>query len=230
MLYVDPLLSHYMQLSLSVFFYLYIFFVFCIFAEWLFISTYTESCWQTGVNNRVCDKHKLDPDSDLLNILFLITHPVKKLMEPAGLRHSRLTFSSLNVAVTDSQTELGSKTVPVAGMILLSLALLGGKCFTRWDLKDLFFMRYHLLCQFIFAVLFTYVLIFLRSLRATDSPSVQEKREPEPVKLIWDLGVEERQQATDIIHAVHLKEGRGEAYSLRPISHTETTNAHKDHK
>lgn len=39
-----------------------------------------------------------------------------------------------------------------------------------------------------------------------DSPSMQEKWEPEPVKLIWDLRVEERQQATDIIHAVHLEE------------------------
>lgn len=39
-----------------------------------------------------------------------------------------------------------------------------------------------------------------------DSPSMQEKWEPEPVKLIRDLRVEERQQATDIIHAVHLEE------------------------
>lgn len=34
---------------------------------------------------------------------------------------------------------------------------------------------------------------------------MQEKWEPEPVKLIWDLRVEERQQSTDIIHAVHLE-------------------------
>ena len=38
-----------------------------------------------------------------------------------------------------------------------------------------------------------------------DSPSMQEKWEPEPVKLIWDLRIEERQQAAYIIHAVHLK-------------------------
>lgn len=40
---------------------------------------------------------------------------------------------------------------------------------------------------------------------SADSPSMQEKWEPEPVKLIWDLWIEERQQSTDIIHAVHLK-------------------------
>lgn len=44
---------------------------------------------------------------------------------------------------------------------------------------------------------------------AADSPSMQEKWEPEPVKLIWDLRVEERQQSTDIIHAVHLKRDEG---------------------
>lgn len=40
-----------------------------------------------------------------------------------------------------------------------------------------------------------------------DSPSMQEKRKPEPIKLIWNLWVEERQQSTDIIHAMHLKKG-----------------------
>lgn len=37
---------------------------------------------------------------------------------------------------------------------------------------------------------------------------MQEEREPEPVELIWDLRVEERQQAADIIHAVHLRKDR----------------------
>lgn len=35
-------------------------------------------------------------------------------------------------------------------------------------------------------------------------PSMEEKWEPEPVKLIWDLRVEERKQSTYIIHAMHL--------------------------
>lgn len=46
-------------------------------------------------------------------------------------------------------------------------------------------------------------------LTATDSPSMQEKWEPEPVKLIWDLRVEERQQSAYVIHAVHLEKAIG---------------------
>lgn len=46
-------------------------------------------------------------------------------------------------------------------------------------------------------------------LTATDSPGMQEKWEPESVKLIWDLRVEERQQSTYIIHAVYLEKDTG---------------------
>ena len=35
-------------------------------------------------------------------------------------------------------------------------------------------------------------------------PSVEEQRQPEPVELIWDLGVEEGQQPTHLVQAVHL--------------------------
>lgn len=37
------------------------------------------------------------------------------------------------------------------------------------------------------------------------SPSMQEEREPEPIELVWDLGVQERQEATHIIHAMNLR-------------------------
>lgn len=33
---------------------------------------------------------------------------------------------------------------------------------------------------------------------------MQEKRQPQAIELIWDFWVEKRQQATHIIHAVHL--------------------------
>lgn len=35
-------------------------------------------------------------------------------------------------------------------------------------------------------------------------PSMQEERQPQAIELIWDLWVEKWQQATHIIHAVHL--------------------------
>lgn len=35
-------------------------------------------------------------------------------------------------------------------------------------------------------------------------PSVEEKREPEAVELVRDFRIEEREEPTDIIHAVHL--------------------------
>lgn len=46
------------------------------------------------------------------------------------------------------------------------------------------------------------------NLKLSNLPCVQEKWEPESVKLIWDLRVEERQESTDIIYAVHLREDR----------------------
>lgn len=36
---------------------------------------------------------------------------------------------------------------------------------------------------------------------------MQEERQPQAIELIWDLWVEKRQQATHIIHAVHLMKG-----------------------
>lgn len=35
-------------------------------------------------------------------------------------------------------------------------------------------------------------------------PSMEEKREPEAVELVRDFRIEEREEPTDIIHAVHL--------------------------
>lgn len=35
---------------------------------------------------------------------------------------------------------------------------------------------------------------------------MKEERQPEPGELVWDLGVQERQQATDVVHAGYLKE------------------------
>lgn len=54
-------------------------------------------------------------------------------------------------------------------------------------------------------------------LTAPDSPSMQEKGEPEPVKLIRDLGVEERQQSTHIIHAVHLEKTEERIRNVAPL-------------
>lgn len=57
-------------------------------------------------------------------------------------------------------------------------------------------------------------------------PSVQEEREPQSVELVWDLWVEERQQATHIIHAVDLGEEveyiiyRTPSLSLSLLAHT----------
>lgn len=45
---------------------------------------------------------------------------------------------------------------------------------------------------------------------------MQEKGEPEPVELIRDLRVEERQQSTHIIHAVHLREDRAHSNKFLP--------------
>lgn len=41
-------------------------------------------------------------------------------------------------------------------------------------------------------------------------PGVQEKREPEAVELVRDFWIQEREESTDIIHAVHLGEKGGE--------------------
>jgi len=35
---------------------------------------------------------------------------------------------------------------------------------------------------------------------------MQEEREPEPIELVWDLWVQERQEATHVIHTMHLRE------------------------
>lgn len=35
-------------------------------------------------------------------------------------------------------------------------------------------------------------------------PCMEKQRQPQAVDLIWDLGVEEGQQATNIVHAVDL--------------------------
>lgn len=42
------------------------------------------------------------------------------------------------------------------------------------------------------------------------APSMQEQREPQAVELIWDLWVEEWQQAAHVIHAVHLGGVKGQ--------------------
>lgn len=39
-----------------------------------------------------------------------------------------------------------------------------------------------------------------------DRPGMQEERQPEAGKLIWDLWVEERQQAADVVHTGHLED------------------------
>lgn len=38
---------------------------------------------------------------------------------------------------------------------------------------------------------------------------MQEERQPQAIELIWDLWVQKRQQATNIIHAMHLGAKRG---------------------
>lgn len=40
-------------------------------------------------------------------------------------------------------------------------------------------------------------------------PSVEEQRQPEPIELIGDLGVEEGQQSTHLVQAVHLGRAHG---------------------
>lgn len=42
-------------------------------------------------------------------------------------------------------------------------------------------------------------------------PCVEEQRQPEPVELIGDLGVEEGQQPTHLVQAVHLRASTGQS-------------------